>query len=103
MLRAKKKGARRERQAMVQLESAGYYVVRSGGSLGLFDLVAIGPSSVKLIQCKSNRKPGARERAALAAFPVFPYCTREIWIFHDKTWEPVIEVVGEVGEEEMET
>ena len=40
-MNAKTKGNRRERQARRILELAGYHVVKAGGSLGVFDLVAL--------------------------------------------------------------
>ncbi|HEV8713304.1 MAG TPA: hypothetical protein VGX03_10800, partial [Candidatus Binatia bacterium] len=44
---AKAKGSRRERQARTILETAGYFVVKAGGSLGCWDLVALGPQGAR--------------------------------------------------------
>ena len=45
MLRnAKAKGARAERRAITLLEALGYCCTKAGGSLGVFDIVAIGAS-----------------------------------------------------------
>ncbi|MEM1668908.1 MAG: restriction endonuclease [Thermofilaceae archaeon] len=38
-----------------KLESKGFLVIRSAGSKGLFDLVAIKENEVYLIQCKKNK------------------------------------------------
>jgi Holliday junction resolvase len=92
-MNAKEKGSRRERQAKVILERAGYHVIKAGGSLGLFDLVAVGPASVRLIQVKSNGTPRAVERERLELFPQRSYATKEIWIFYDRCKEPSIEIL----------
>ena len=48
------KGANFERQVKKDLEAAGYFVVRSAGSKGKIDLVAMRTNDVRLIQCKTN-------------------------------------------------
>ena len=40
--RSKQKGDRWERECRDMLESEGYLVTKAGGSLGMFDLIAIG-------------------------------------------------------------
>ena len=45
-------GTRYERKAMEKLEEAGYETMRTAGSHGIFDILAVGPS-VRLIQHKS--------------------------------------------------
>lgn len=92
-MNTKAKGSRRERQARKILESAGYHVVKAGGSLGVFDLVAIGPTGCRLIQVKSNEKPRPAERERLALFTCPPYASKELWIFYDRIREPSVEVV----------
>jgi Holliday junction resolvase len=92
-MKAKAKGSRRERQARMILELAGYFVVKAGGSLGCWDLVALGPQGVRLIQCKSNEKPRPAERERLELFPRLPYSSKEVWVFFDRQREPVIEVL----------
>ncbi len=92
-MNTKAKGSRRERQARKILETAGYHVVKAGGSLGVFDLVAIGPHGARLIQVKSNEKPRPAERERLALFPCFPYCTKELWVFYDRVRAPVMETL----------
>jgi hypothetical protein len=54
-----KKGFSFERKCKDILEFKGYYVIRSAGSFGLFDLVAIKGKDVLLIQCKHS-KPDKR-------------------------------------------
>lgn len=67
--------------------------LKAGGSLGVFDLVALGPAGARLVQVKSNEKPRSAERERLELFPKLPYCSKELWVFHDRQREPVIEVL----------
>jgi Holliday junction resolvase len=53
-LNAKAKGTRNERRSMRLLEAAGYYVTRSGASLGAWDLIAVSSKDVALIQVKTR-------------------------------------------------
>jgi hypothetical protein len=92
-MNAKRKGSRRERQARKILELAGYHVVKAGGSLGVFDLVALGPAGARLVQVKSNGRPRPAERERLELFPRLPYCSKEVWIFYDRQHDPVIDVL----------
>ena len=68
MAQARRKGARREHASQRWLEAFGYQVIRAAGSRGLWDLLAIGPHNILLVQVKSRDRPGPRERQALAAF-----------------------------------
>lgn len=92
-MNAKAKGSRRERQAPVILETSGYFVVKAGGSRGCWDLIALGPQGARLVQVKSNEKPRPAERERLELFPRLPYCSKELWVFHDRQPEPSIEVL----------
>ena len=92
-MNAKAKGSRREHQARKILETAGYYVLKAGGSLGIWDLVALGPACVRLVQVKSNEKPRPAERERLELLPCLPYASKEVWVFHDRHREPAIEVL----------
>jgi Holliday junction resolvase len=53
-MNAKAKGMRVEHRAMRILEAAGYCCTRAEASLGLFDVVAVGPTDVRLLQVKSG-------------------------------------------------
>lgn len=83
-MNAAHKGRRREHQSIRLLEAAGYTVVRSAASKGPFDLVALGPQDIQLVQVKANRLPAPTERRALAAFPVPATVTKvcHIWVDH---------------------
>jgi len=76
-----------------QLHEDGFgLVIRSAGSKGPFDLVAIGENAIKLIQVKrvgGGKVPSfAEELAAMREVPAPPCVSKELWIFVDerKTW-----------------
>ena len=92
-MNTKAKGSRKERAAKTILEAAGYLVTKSGASLGVFDLIALGPQAVRCVQVKSNRPPPPSEcekimnlRGRLPA-----NATLEIWVFYDGNTTPRIE------------
>lgn len=100
---AKRKGARRELQARDMLIADGWAVTKAGGSLGLWDLVAVRRlfgepylPQVKLIQVKSNRPPLPSERANLShdirKFNRL-FVRGEVWRFNDGTKAPEIKEV----------
>ena len=77
MKNAKAKGARGEYKSRRLLESLGYYVVKAGGSLGCFDLVALSSVEALLIQVKHGREwPRPAEIEAMRAVPVPPNARR---------------------------
>ncbi len=85
---AKAKGARNERKAKKFLESHGYHVVKAGGSLGLFDLLAVGEQLMYMLQIKSNRNASLAERKRLEAFKAPAYAIKEIWVYTDRVSQP---------------
>lgn len=87
------KGRRNEHRSRELLERDGYRVLRSAGSKGAFDLIAIGPADVLLIQCKSNRWPSSAELAEMAAFPVPAGCRRLVHRWRDRQREPDVREV----------
>ncbi len=54
-----------ERRVRKMLEGMGYYVIRSAGSKGIADLVALGKSIKVLVQCKRSGAISAEEWNAL--------------------------------------
>jgi len=52
-------GSAFEYRLIKKLEDVGYYCVRSSGSHGLVDVVAIGMNQCRLIQCKITKKDNA--------------------------------------------
>jgi Holliday junction resolvase len=88
----KAKGARGERRAMRLLEQLGYVCTKAGGSLGLFDVVAIGPHDVKVIQVKcGGQYLSGVEREQIQALTVPANVSRECWRFPDRCRAPLIE------------
>ena len=77
-------GRRLEYRARDALRAQGYTVVRSAGSKGPIDLVAIG-RTVRLIQVKANR-PRLTDRLKLAVVPAPRGVKREIWQWQAGTW-----------------
>ena len=66
---AKAKGTRNEHRSMRLFEGAGYNCTRAAGSLGVFDIIAIGSTDVVLCQVKTRDFPGAAEMESLKNFP----------------------------------
>jgi hypothetical protein len=88
----KAKGTRAEHRAMRILEAAGYVCTRAGASLGLFDVIAIGPSDVRLLQVKAGTKYlSGEEREQIVALAVPANVSRECWRFPDRCRTPLIE------------
>jgi Holliday junction resolvase len=76
-MNAKRKGTRNEHRSKALLEAAGYAVCRAAASLGVWDLVGIGPTDVCLVQVKTRDWPGTVEMETLTTFPV-PANTRKL-------------------------
>jgi Holliday junction resolvase len=88
----KAKGSRGERRCIRILEAAGYCCCKAGGSLGLFDVVAVGSQDVRCIQvkCGGSYLSGV-EREQIRALAVPPNVSRECWRFPDYARAPLIE------------
>ena len=88
----KRKGSRAERRVMTILEDAGYVCTRAGGSLGLFDVIAIGAADVRCVQVKSGTaRCSSIEREQLQLLPVPSNVSKEIWRLPDRCRTPLIE------------
>jgi hypothetical protein len=92
-LNAKAKGTRAEHKSRRLLEAAGYRMVRSGGSLGEWDLVGCSTTGWVVVQVKTNRSPGALERRALAEWPAPPGTLKLIHVWRDYRRTPEVEEV----------
>lgn len=92
---SKAKGSRAERKCIRILEAAGYACTKAGGSLGLFDVIAIGPQGIRAIQVKAGARPYCApvEREAIALLQVPSNVSKEIWLLKDYSRQPVIEVL----------
>ena len=89
---AKRKGSRAELRAAKILEAAGYSCTKAGGSLGMFDVIALGPRDVRAIQVKSGGEYCSRiERELMQECVTSPDVVKEIWRFPDRCREPLIE------------
>ena len=75
---------------MALLEAAGYRCVRSGGSLGEWDVVGISSLDVVLVQVKSNRNPGTLELAALRESCAWPHVRRLVHVWKDHARSPIV-------------
>ena len=91
-MNAKAKGTRAEHRAMRILEAAGYLCTRASASLGLFDVIAVGESSVRLIQVKAGTKYlSTIEREQIQLLRVPHAVSKECWRFPDRCSQPLIE------------
>ena len=91
-MNTKAKGTRAEHRAMRILEAAGYVCTRASASLGLFDVVAVGPVDVRLVQVKAGSKYlSGIEREQIAGLSVPSNVSRECWRFPDRCRVPLIE------------
>jgi Holliday junction resolvase len=88
----KRKGSSAERRCIRILEAAGYCCTKAGGSLGIFDVIALGPTDIRAIQVKAGTsRLSALEREALRLQAVPANCSKEAWRFPDRCKDPLIE------------
>ncbi len=95
MAQSRAKGTRLERVAKRRLEEKGYVVIRSAGSHGPFDLIALKSRTpetgttlgglsesdeVLCVQVKANRKPTKVQVEAMSNIRV----TSEVWVHKDR-------------------
>jgi Holliday junction resolvase-like predicted endonuclease len=82
LMTAYRRGARLEYLARDVLRQQGYVVVRSAGSHGPFDLVAVNGRAVLLVQVKKKGQSIWLALKPLASVRV-PRCTRkQVWVYH---------------------
>lgn len=94
-MNTKKKGARAERRAIAILEAAGFVCTKAGGSLGVFDVIAISAEGVRCLQVKSGGQYcSAVEREHLQLVAVPANVSKEIWRFPDRCRAPLIERIA---------
>lgn len=71
------KGVKKERRIKKELEAAGLTVIRSAGSFGFADLVAIDfeNNKIRFIQCKPDNFPASEEKKLMEEHDMFnsPY------------------------------
>ena len=90
-----RQGHSRERQCVRELTERGYVAIRSAGSKKMWDVVAIGPNDIKLIQCKKTNKniqsaiapKAVVEEMRYAPAPNSGVVTKELWTWvNRKGW-----------------
>ena len=97
MINTKAKGSRIERKTIKLLETAGYFCIRSAGSLGPSDIIAANRLGLRCIQIKCNDwpRPDERESMQLAARNLPANCLIECWRWNDGAREPLIKGLDE--------
>ena len=73
------KGADAERECKRLLEMLGYDVIRSAGSKGMWDIVSVYPTHVRLIQVKVEGAMTPGEHEAIELYTTPSFCTKEVW------------------------
>lgn len=89
-----RKGRRNEHRSRAILEAAGYEVMRSAASKGVWDLVAIGERDVVLVQVKTNAWPSALEWEAMTLFRVPPNARKLVHRWRDRQRMPDVREVA---------
>jgi Holliday junction resolvase len=89
-LNCKAKGNRAEYKTRRILEKAGYACTRAAASLGMFDVIAIGPRDIRLIQVKCARNASPVEREAIELFSAPANCSKEVWVWTDYARAPIV-------------
>lgn len=92
-MNAKRKGAKNEHRSMVLLEAAGYACTRAAASLGVFDIVGIGPTDIVLVQVKSSEWPRSVEMEAIKDFRCPANCKKIIHRWRDRVRDPDVRTV----------
>lgn len=85
------RGRRKEYAVCKQLRSDGYLAQRTAGSHGLFDVMAVSPTTIKLIQVKyidSRSSWRDANTIKLQKLPVPPGTTKEVWVYRKGTKDP---------------
>ena len=91
MINTKEKESRRLRSVKKHLETIGFYVVLSRASLGLFDLVAMNPNGILLIQVKCGSWPDEAEEETIRLFDKCPKpYIKQVWRFDDRKVNPQV-------------
>lgn len=93
-----RRGYKYELRAKKDLEKTDHYVVRSAGSHGCIDLVAIDINYVRLIQIKYTSDVAhmplyTRDMKKLSELQVPSNCRKELWIYSTKTRSWMKEVI----------
>lgn len=93
-MNAKRKGTRNEHRSMRLLEAAGYAVTRAAASLGVWDIIGIGPVDIVLVQVKTNAWPGSVEMEQLTLFKAPPNARKLVHRWRDRQRMPDVREVA---------
>jgi Holliday junction resolvase len=91
-MNAKAKGNRNEHRSIELLETAGYSCTRAAASLGIFDVIGVGPRDIVLVQVKSNDWPGSVEMESIR-FVCPPAAKKLIHRWRDRQRLPDVRLV----------
>ena len=94
MIKLKQKGSRNERRSVKLLETAGYTCLKSGGSLGIFDIIGISATDIVLVQVKSNCNPSPVEIEAMEFFICPKNCRKLIHRWNDYNRLPIVKEIS---------
>lgn len=92
-MNAKRKGSRNEHRSMKLLESLGYCCTRAAASLGVWDIVGIGPTDIVLVQTKSNSWPDSVEMEQMRLFRCPSNCKKLVHRWKDRIKLPDVRAV----------
>lgn len=85
-----KKGIYYEKKCMAALAEAGYYVMRSAGSHGPVDVIALGHGECLAIQVTSTKKGVRKKIEALKELDLPPFCRKQVWLWRTgQGWEVI--------------
>ena len=90
---SKAKGSRNEKKTITYFEKRGYWCIKAGGSLGVWDVVGVGRepgTGGVLVQVKSNGWPGTVEMTTLREFKCDPTFKRLVHRWDDFAREPKV-------------
>ncbi len=90
------RGRDTEYKCIETLEKAGYIAVRTAGSHGAFDVVAVNALGFRLIQCKREQgEPGSYDidREKIQQLQLPRNATGELWVWRDRQGWVLQEVV----------
>ncbi len=89
----KAKGNRSEYKTMRHLEAVGYACFRMAASKGVFDVIAVSPFDILLVQVKSNRMPSTFEMETIKAFECPINARKIVHVWQDRKSVPLIKEI----------
>lgn len=85
-MKAYAKGYRLERKCREYLEEMGWYTVRSAGSKGAFDIIALNANDVLAIQVKARGQSRKKATEKMLTVTCPPCVTRQLWEYGNGEW-----------------